>query len=388
MLYLGATGTWIQAIDLTTILRGARESNPVMQSINEGKFGDNDFSAVLQRDWTAPALPDGYSPGADFSRAYDQFRKTHPRRAVAYVEARMAHRRPVVQIGFLDASAPRTSGEYGQRIGIAAYDAASGHPVQALSPRIATPAPSTRQTLKEWHRFWTSDDVPGVYVEFVSGLAMCAFIGTGLVVYFRLLAQRRKLGRPQIFWTTSDRLRSLHRSISVAAAAILVPVALSGAWLGFESTWHTFFTPASAAPGAITSGTDARRIAEDALTRFHRAEPDTAILSVRVRIYAGHEQGIIVTAGPVLRQHVFDTASGREVGLTETYYPDSGFPLGIGVHEWMKHFHSGYLFGLPARLLDMLAGLALVFLSVSGLLMYIDLYRRRRKSGRKSVLWK
>ena len=60
----------------------------------------------------------------------------------------------------------------------------------------------------------------------------------------------------------------------------------------------------------------------------------------------------------------------------------------MDVHEWVKHFHSGYLFGLPARVLDLLAGLALVFLSVSGLIMYFEMYRRRVRAGRKGAFWK
>jgi len=208
------------------------------------------------------------------------------------------------------------------------------------------------------------------------------------VMYFRLLRQRRKMGRNQLFWMAGETMRSLHRVVSVAAAVLLILVAASGTWLGFESSWHTFVT--RAAPVAPTPLVDsqAERIALAGLASFRASEPSTPIRAIRARIYAGHEQGVIVTAGPVTRQRVFDTATGNEVGLSESYYPASGFPLGMDVHEWVKHFHSGYLFGLPARLLDFVAGLALVFLSVSGLLMYIEMYGRRARSGRKGVFWK
>jgi uncharacterized iron-regulated membrane protein len=46
------------------------------------------------------------------------------------------------------------------------------------------------------------------------------------------------------------------------------------------------------------------------------------------------------------------------------------------------------LIGLPARLLDFLAGLSLIFLSASGLWMYFDMWRKRARAGRNSVFWK
>ena len=107
------------------------------------------------------------------------------------------------------------------------------------------PPHSARQTLKQWHRFWGPDfisvrDKPGVYIEFLVGLAFLTFIVTGLVMYFRLLKQRRKLGRNQLFWMAGEKWRSLHRVVSVAASILLLMVAASGTWLGFESSYNTF----------------------------------------------------------------------------------------------------------------------------------------------------
>jgi uncharacterized iron-regulated membrane protein len=53
----------------------------------------------------------------------------------------------------------------------------------------------------------------------------------------------------------------------------------------------------------------------------------------------------------------------------------------------MKHLHSGFLFGTWARLLDLLAGLSLIFLSASGLWMYLQMYKRRRVGGRAGFFW-
>jgi len=38
--------------------------------------------------------------------------------------------------------------------------------------------------------------------------------------------------------------------------------------------------------------------------------------------------------------------------------------------------------------MNLLAGLSLLFLSVSGLTVYFDMWLKRRKSGRNSLVWK
>jgi uncharacterized iron-regulated membrane protein len=84
---------------------------------------------------------------------------------------------------------------------------------------------------------------------------------------------------------------------------------------------------------------------------------------------------------------VYDTDRGTEASLYEPGYPVSGFPFGTQVHEDIKHFHSGDMFGLPARFMNLLGGLALVYLSVSGIVMYVQLWLRRRNNGKSALLW-
>jgi uncharacterized iron-regulated membrane protein len=53
----------------------------------------------------------------------------------------------------------------------------------------------------------------------------------------------------------------------------------------------------------------------------------------------------------------------------------------------MKHFHSGAMFGLSTRAMNLFAGLSLIFLSASGLYMYFDMWLKRRKGGRNNLFW-
>jgi len=42
---------------------------------------------------------------------------------------------------------------------------------------------------------------------------------------------------------------------------------------------------------------------------------------------------------------------------------------------------------LPGRALDLLAGLSMLFLALSGVAMYFDLWRRRQRGGRAGFFW-
>lgn len=375
MLYLGATGTLIQSIDLATLLSNAPESDPVMQSINEGRYGNGDFPAISARDLDAAALP----ADTDFTRAFDTtltaMHRAAPGVVPRFAELRMLDGRMVGQV------------KVGQDT--LAFDTVSGAPVAvAPTPRFSPMPYSLRQYTKELHRFWTMHDKPGVYFELLSGIVLWVLIISGLWMYFKLMSARAKTGRGGVFWMAGGMWRSLHRSVSLAAAVFLIAIAFSGTFLGFESVWHTFvnvdFRFDATAP--MQDG-QVQAIAADALRDFRKAEPATPLKVLRVRVYGGMKQGMIVTGGASTRQVVYDTDRGTVATLFEPGYPVSGFPFGTQMHEDIKHFHSGDMFGLPARLMNLLGGLALVYLAVSGIVMYVQLWRRRKNNGKAALLW-
>jgi uncharacterized iron-regulated membrane protein len=75
------------------------------------------------------------------------------------------------------------------------------------------------------------------------------------------------------------------------------------------------------------------------------------------------------------------------MSLTEPGYPPTGQPFGWREHQLMKQIHRGDWLGLPGRALDLLAGLSMLFLALSGVAMYFDLWRRRRRGGRAGFFW-
>ena len=95
----------------------------------------------------------------------------------------------------------------------------------------------------------------------------------------------------------------------------------------------------------------------------------------------------MVTGAGGTRQILFNTENGRVANLEEPGYPASGFPFGTQTHEDIKHFHSGDMFGWSTRLMNLVAGLSMIYLSISGIVMYVDMWLKRRKAGRKGLAW-
>jgi hypothetical protein len=374
LLYLAISGVLMQSIDLYTLFKGAPESDPIRLSINEGRDGPGNFQVLSRGDFSAATLPADFDYLGAFDTVLQAVHSTVPGVAPRFIEVRMANGVPVGQVRLGDT--------------VVAFDTRTGVRVPEVGVNVSfRPPPSARQTIKEFHRFWRRQDVPGVWVELVCGLSLWVLIIAGLVMYFRLLKARAKLRRYQPFWFAGGTWRSLHRIVSAIAALFLIAVAASGTWLGFESVYHTFaFRPPGDVSAPLSDG-DVRSMASATLAAIRREEPGSIIKVVRLRVYGAMKQGVVVCAGDETRQLVFDTDTKRRATLTEPGYPASGFPLGTQVHEDVKHFHSGYLFGVPARIMDLFAGLCLIFLCVSGSLMYYELWMRRRKSGRPGFLW-
>lgn len=374
----------IQLLDLKELFSGAPESTAGMQSINEGKNGHPDYAVLTPVDYTAEPLAQNQDLLKVFQTVLAGLHEIRPESKPIFVELRSAHGTTIGQAHFGEMV---LSPEHGDD-GLVAVDAMTGAPAPVVSVPPPTPPQSFRETLKRWHRFWVHHDKPGVYGELLAGIALWTLIITGLTMYFRLLKQRRRLNRKQLFWMTGGRLRGYHRAISVISAVLLIAVAFSGTWLGFESSWHTIASPPPHSVTPELSDADVIDMAGATLNALHLAEPAVRIKVLRVRYYGGMRQGVAITDEPVTRQLVFNTATGKEVSLTEPGYPSSGFPFGLQMHEDIKHLHSGFLFGLWARVLDLLAGLGLIFLSISGLLMYLDMWTSRRIAGRGQFLWR
>jgi hypothetical protein len=52
-----------------------------------------------------------------------------------------------------------------------------------------------------------------------------------------------------------------------------------------------------------------------------------------------------------------------------------------------KHIHSGEYFGPFGIFINIIAGIALLFFAVSGMWMYLSMFRRRQRNGLKDMFW-
>ncbi|MFT4075748.1 MAG: PepSY-associated TM helix domain-containing protein [Asticcacaulis sp.] len=353
LLYLGATGSLIQMLDLRAMLGHAPEDDPTLLSLNGGRYGGPDYQVLAAVDFKAQALPDGLDVDQALATVMQAFGKSESR----FVELRMSGNRPVGQIGI------------GEKV--LAFDAVTGAPVAEVDIDPPADVSSLRESTKQWHRFWSRPNAWGVWLELACGLILWAMIISGLAIYFRLLKTRTAQGTRHGFWRTDGTLHALHRSVATVAAIFLVFQAASGTWLAFESVWHNFSNFRHGDVASPVNLLDAPHLAEVTLKAFREAEPQTPIKVIRLRTYAGMKQGVVIAGRLPTRQFVYNAETGQPAGLSEPGYPSSGFPFGTAVHEAVKHFHSGHMFGLPTSLMNLFAGLSLIFLSISGGFLYL-----------------
>jgi uncharacterized iron-regulated membrane protein len=389
-LYLGVTGTLIQSLDLRTLWTHPPATEPNLQAIRESINGPPNYQVISDRDYAAEPLPRGFNPGPPLSMGFEAARTQLGSISVRYIELRMSDGRPIVQVRSADRllSFDSTRGEF-----LPGRSEAHLNPVPAQSQNI----PSPRSSIKGLHRMTAFGDL-ALWINVIVGLALSALIFTGLAMYFQLLRARYRQRGAMPFWYAGGWWRTLHRGIAVLAALFILIATLSGFVLAIDSLGHgIYLAHQRAIPGAkeprfadASSPLAAAQIPtmlQTTLGAFRGSEPETSIRVIRLRYFAGMAQGVIITGESEPRQLVYNSTTGRRVSMTEPGYPATGQPFGWHEHQLMKQIHRGDWLGMPGRAMDLIAGLSMIFLSVSGVAMYLNQWIRRRRSGRAGFLW-
>ena len=84
----------------------------------------------------------------------------------------------------------------------------------------------------------------------------------------------------------------------------------------------------------------------------------------------------------------FYAATGRPMTpLVADGNPFGPQPPEFATRERIKSLHKGDAYGLAGQFLGLLTGLALITLTVSGALLYRQLWRARRRAGHRSLVW-
>jgi uncharacterized iron-regulated membrane protein len=382
-IYLATTGLLTQITDLSALLRNAPATDPTMQAIRVGRDGPPNFQVIRDPDYAAPALPADFdyveAAGTVVSAAHSLLGDA----PLNFVELRVADGRPVGLV----ASGAETH----------QFDAATG--AEAGTPgKVSLPPleqPSLRNALKNIHRMGALFGGLTYALSAIGGLLLLTMIVTGAVVYVRLLTGRAKTGRKAAFWVAGGWWRTLHRSIALVMAIFITIVALSGTLLAVNAMGIRLYiaTHDGARPGLTADvskplGDDElRTMLNTTLTSYRAAVPNAPIRVLRLRYFAGMPQGVVITGEKVARQLVYNADAGRTAAQFEPGYPETGMPFGWELGQAIKRIHRGDFFGLSGRLMSLLSGFSLLYLAISGAVLYLDLRSKRVQKGRREIFF-
>lgn len=175
-------------------------------------------------------------------------------------------------------------------------------------------------------------------------------------------------------------MRKLHRWLGLVAGLFLLIMALSGTVLQFheleESLEGEGERPALSQAAIEAPG--------DAIARAAQIAGGGAVAEALVK---GGEQGTTVSlrrVGQEKWQRV-ELASGA---VTETLAPgERPRPQGFSATRLAKGIHTGGILGVPGHIFGLLLAASLLFFVISGIKMWLDLYRARKARGRSELFW-
>ncbi len=382
--WIAVTGAGIELADMRALIAHAPETDTDMLMMRQHIDGPPNYGVVSAPDYSASALPARMDIANGLERAAAIGRAAAPGADLRLVELRMLGDRPAahVQMGKTQMM----------------FDLASGKrlPDTALPPPAPTNLPATRAAFKFFHKFTFFGRWATVFNALAS-VGICGLIFTGIWHYARLYSARLKLDRRAPFWRAGNAWRNLHRWTAVVCGVIILWIAVTGLALSIDN-FGAFIsiatTPKTHGVDPFTgdlskplSDAELSGMARTTLSAFDRAEPGAGIKVIRLRYFVGYPQGVIIAGDSHTSQFVFNAASGRRMSMYEPGYPNLNFPSGWEWHQRLKRLHRGDFFGMPGRWLDTIGALALVYLCVSGIVMYSQLWLARRRNGRKALVW-
>jgi uncharacterized iron-regulated membrane protein len=386
LVYITITGVGIQVADMRVLLTHAPETDPDMLLMRQHHNGPPNYFVVTAPDYTAAALPARLDYVAAIRRTAQLGRAAAPGADLRLVELRS-------YVGKVAGHAQLNDRHL-------AFDVDTG----AALPDAALPTPplpqeftSPRQVFKALHRFnflGPTATVPDV----IAGPAILVLIVTGFIYYMRIYLRRRQINKTSPFWRGGGLWRDLHRWLSIVSVIVIVTLSVTGTLLAINSVGvsvHEWIHPRNGGRNPFEGdySTPLRDAELASMTRatlvaFGRENPDTGIKVLRLRYFSGFAQGIVVAADRDTTQYVYNMATGAAMGLSEKGYPEMGFPFGWDWNQRLKRIHRGDVAGMSGRWIVAVSGLALAYLSISGLVLYYQAWMRRYRTGRRALLWK
>ncbi len=188
-------------------------------------------------------------------------------------------------------------------------------------------------------------------------------------------------------------MRKYHRWIGLPFGLFLLFMGCTGALLAIDDmSSPTALERRGAKPvgeGRIEPASlplaQASRLFDTAL-RAAQADTSNRVVSIRLFMQDTAPRAEIVRSGkpPLL----LDALTGTPVATRSGSGGPAGMPAWrISVHGWLEYLHRGAFASWPGLIMVLFTGIALIALSMTGLLVYVDMFRRRRKSGGREWFW-
>ncbi len=175
-------------------------------------------------------------------------------------------------------------------------------------------------------------------------------------------------------------MRRYHRWVSFPLIIFLIAVIVTGLYLQAVEIQHA----ADGGPERPLERTAPERAeilaAVDSALETAKAErPDFPLQKIEISYKGGSWEAKALTnkrRGPSV------TIDGKSGNVTYVEKPPRT------VRTIFILLHSGKYYGMTGLIVIMLASIILLFLSVSGIWVYYDMWRRRRKAKKKGFFWK
>jgi hypothetical protein len=171
--------------------------------------------------------------------------------------------------------------------------------------------------------------------------------------------------------------RRWHRRVGIVLAVLFLFISLTGIGLGYFLVAQGGMGPASA-KGPVPSSSDTQQLLDHALANVIAAAPAGSQIQV-IDVETIHQ--------PITVSVALGTADGGVIGARADLRSGR---VAMNVADWsfvLLLFHTGAIAGYVGLAFSLVCGLALFFLAFSGINMYLDMYRRRRKAGHRAFFW-
>ncbi len=257
-----------------------------------------------------------------------------------------------------------------------------------------------REFIKALHK-GNQFGLAGQLLGLVTGCALLVMLASGVTLYLRTWAARRKAGKSAFFWQAREsRWRSWHRGVAIIAAIFVLNKVVTGtilAWgeIQVQLALHHVLPFPYPRPTPLPPYAE-ERLTGDPLqglkTSYDAAKaaaPGVPIVAVQLVGRDHLSKGLVTLGGDQPRTLAFDMHTGAPVDDWALRGVQRGNGYFADWHQVLKRMHRGDIIGhFGGRYGDITVGLSLLYLVGSGSVLYVQMLRRRKSVGQSGLFWK